>query len=228
MPINAGLAGLLLPYMKKDMVHKQVQKVQAQDAYRKIRAEAAIQHAAPKPTRTVGAPVAARRTSGGGARQGGIFNAQSHYNKPSASSIGPTAPVDSFNAAKVVWPTTGRKVSTYTDHDGVDINGVGQDLGNPIYAYRSGKITFAGEGRGYGNAIFEQPKVGPPVVYGHGSEVYVNAGDRVKAGQLIGRVGSTGHSTGPHLHFGVPGGNFEEAMKLLQNARYLPNGASGQ
>jgi murein DD-endopeptidase MepM/ murein hydrolase activator NlpD len=69
----------------------------------------------------------------------------------------------------IVWPTTGRRISTYRGHDGVDINGAGQDYGNPIFAYRSGRITYTGWGHGYGDAIFEQPNIGPRVVYGHGS-----------------------------------------------------------
>lgn len=115
------------------------------------------------------------------------------------------------------WPTTGRITSTYPGHDGVDINGPGQDYGNPIFAWRSGRITFAGYGHGYGNAVFEQPdNGGASVVYGHGSKVLVKRGQRVSVGQKIAEVGSTGHSTGPHLHFGHPGGTSAQAYAMLR------------
>lgn len=114
-----------------------------------------------------------------------------------------------------VWPTTGRITSTYRGHDGVDINAPGEDSGNPIYAYRSGVITHAGYGQGYGNAVFEQPDSGPPVVYGHGSRVLVTKGQQVTVGQKIAEVGSTGRSSGPHLHFGRPGGTYQQAIDLL-------------
>ena len=117
-----------------------------------------------------------------------------------------------------VWPTTGRITTTYPGHDGVDINGPGQDYGNPIFAWRSGRISYVGWGRGYGQAIFEQAPGYPEVVYGHTSRTFVRPGQQVRAGQTIGQVGNTGHSTGPHLHFGAPGGTFAQALGLLQGA----------
>lgn len=124
------------------------------------------------------------------------------------------------------WPTTGHITSTYPGHDGIDINGPGQDYGNPIFALRKGRITYAGWGHGYGHAIFEKLAGGPTVVYGHGSAVYVHSGQNVRGGQLIGRVGSTGHSTGPHLHFGIPGGTPAQAMALLHGAMDVKGGSS--
>lgn len=128
--------------------------------------------------------------------------------------------------SKVVWPVPGRNTSTYPGHDGVDINrGSGwDDFGDLIRAYRSGRITYAGSGRGYGNAIFEDADNGPTVVYGHTSKMLVKAGQMVRAGQAIGRVGNTGHSTAPHLHFGVPGGTTAGALALLRGATSAPGG----
>lgn len=135
-----------------------------------------------------------------------------------------------FANGGVYWPTTGHRTSSYPGHDGVDINGPGQDAGQPIFAYRSGKIVYAGWGRGYGHAIFEKAPGYPTVVYGHGSAVYVHTGQNVRGGQMIGRVGSTGNSTGPHLHFGIPGGTEAQALALLRGGRVLmgaPDGSGG-
>lgn len=123
-----------------------------------------------------------------------------------------------YSSGGLVWPTTGHIVSTYAGHDGVDINGPGEDYGNPIFAFRDGTISYVGSGRGYGApAIFQRTSVGE-VVYGHASSAAVRAGQSVKAGQVIGRVGSTGNSTGPHLHFGFPGGTYGSALAALNGA----------
>lgn len=120
----------------------------------------------------------------------------------------------------VVWPTIGRRTSTYAGHDGVDINQPpGPDYGAPIFAFRSGRIAYAGAGRGYGNAVFEATKAAT-VVYGHMSRILTRTGAMVRAGQVIGRVGSSGNSTAPHLHFGIPGGTYAQAMGLLRGASY--------
>jgi hypothetical protein len=133
-----------------------------------------------------------------------------------------------FQGGGVVWPTVGRRISTYRGHDGVDINQPpGPNFGAPIYAYRAGRITYTGWGRGYGDAVFEKGNVGPEVVYGHMSRVLAHAGQVVRAGQVIGAVGATGHASGPHLHFGVPGGTYAGALSLLRGATNVPGGSSG-
>jgi murein DD-endopeptidase MepM/ murein hydrolase activator NlpD len=133
-----------------------------------------------------------------------------------------------FAAGGVVWPTVGRRVSTYGGHDGVDINQPpGPNYGAPIYAYRAGRVTYTGWGRGYGDAVFEKGDVGPEVVYGHMSRVVAHTGQRVRAGQTIGYVGETGNARGPHLHFGVPGGTYAGAMALLRGATHVAGGGGG-
>jgi TP901 family phage tail tape measure protein len=124
-----------------------------------------------------------------------------------------------FASGGVFWPVPGRDTGTYAGHDGVDINrGSGSDdMGDPIRAFRSGKITYVGYDHGYGQAIFQSTAAGN-VVYGHTSAVNVHAGQQVAGGQLIGAVGSTGNSSAPHLHFGIPGGTYSQAMALLQGA----------
>lgn len=128
-----------------------------------------------------------------------------------------------------VWPTLGHDVSTYAGHDGVDINGPqpgAGDYGNPIWAFRDGTLSYVGSGRGYGNAVRETGSTFPEVVYGHMSAYAdgIAAGMAVKAGQLIGYVGDSGHATGPHLHFGHPGGTSDLAMQLLEGASSVAGG----
>jgi murein DD-endopeptidase MepM/ murein hydrolase activator NlpD len=82
----------------------------------------------------------------------------------------------------------------------------GQDLaapeGTPVVAALSGQVVSSGLAGGYGLAIeIEHANPRRRTLYGHLSELYVKAGDRVRQGEVIGRVGSTGLSTGPHLHF---------------------------
>ena len=74
--------------------------------------------------------------------------------------------------------------------------------GTPVVAALSGQVVSSGDAGGYGLAV--EIEHGNPLrrtLYGHLSELYVKAGDRVRQGEVIGRVGSTGLSTGPHLHF---------------------------
>lgn len=85
-------------------------------------------------------------------------------------------------------------------HPGIDIAG---SYGNPVYASGSGQVTMAEWYYGYGKYIKINHGHGYETAYGHLSSIEVQPGQRVKKGQLIGRVGSTGYSTGPHLHFEV-------------------------
>ena len=74
--------------------------------------------------------------------------------------------------------------------------------GTPVVAALSGRVVSSGLAGGYGIAIeLEHSAPRRRTLYGHLSELYVRAGQRVLQGDVIGRVGSTGLSTGPHLHF---------------------------
>ena len=85
-------------------------------------------------------------------------------------------------------------------HNGIDI---GASYGSPIYAAASGTVWIAGYSSSAGNWVVIDHGGGVLTVYMHASALYVSSGQYVSAGQSIAAVGSTGWSTGPHLHFGV-------------------------
>jgi len=108
-----------------------------------------------------------------------------------------------------VHPITGKTRM----HTGLDMHG---DAGTPIRAAEDGKVIFSGIKGGYGKAIMIDHGGGMVTLYAHQSKLLVKEGQRVTAGDVIGLVGSTGLSTGPHLHFEVRiNGNPVDAEKYL-------------
>lgn len=111
-----------------------------------------------------------------------------------------------------LWPTKGGRITSYfgrrndpftgetTSHSGVDIANY---HGAPVLAAGDGVVTYTGYNSILGNHIKVNQGQGFVAIYGHLSAILTKPGKRVKGGQLIGRVGSTGYSTGPHLHFGA-------------------------
>lgn len=87
-----------------------------------------------------------------------------------------------------------------SSHTGLDI---ATSTGTPIAAAASGTVTFSGYNGSYGNMIVISHGNGVQTYYGHCSKLYVSAGTQVSQGQTIAAVGSTGNSTGPHLHLEV-------------------------
>ncbi|MBN2310905.1 MAG: M23 family metallopeptidase [Candidatus Hydrogenedentes bacterium] len=83
-------------------------------------------------------------------------------------------------------------------HDGIDIAAT---QGTAIYPLSAGRVTFSGWQKGYGQVVVVEHANGLETVYGHTSVNLVQEGDMVKKNTVLGRVGSTGRSTGPHLHF---------------------------
>jgi len=83
-------------------------------------------------------------------------------------------------------------------HTGIDLRG---ETGEPVHATAAGKISIAGRDGGYGNMVEIDHGNGLSTRYGHLSQIDVKVGDQIKIGQVIGAVGSTGRSTGPHLHY---------------------------
>ncbi len=109
------------------------------------------------------------------------------------------------SAAGLIWPVQGVITSPFgmrwgRMHEGIDI---GAPEGTPIYAAAAGAVIYAGWESGYGNLTVIDHGNGLATAYGHQSRLAVSSGETVSRGQLIGNVGSTGHSTGPHLHFEV-------------------------
>lgn len=112
-----------------------------------------------------------------------------------------------------IWPTDGRYVSSefggrynpfdgYSDdwHAGMDI---ADSYGSPIYATASGYVEYAGWYGGYGKYIRLNHDYGYQTIYAHMSTLNVGSGEYVTKGEVIGYMGSTGYSTGPHLHYEV-------------------------
>ncbi len=85
-------------------------------------------------------------------------------------------------------------------HSGIDF---GASKGTPIYAFKAGKVEFVGWMGGYGKVVVINHGAGKSTLYGHASKIVVREGERVDAGETIAKIGSTGMSTGPHLHFEV-------------------------
>ncbi len=85
-------------------------------------------------------------------------------------------------------------------HAGLD---VAASPGSPVYAPADGVVSFVGYDEGYGKLISIDHGYGVNTRFGHNSQIYVQVGQRVSRWDVIGAVGSTGRSTGPHLHYEV-------------------------
>ncbi|HEX8446544.1 MAG TPA: M23 family metallopeptidase [Sphingomonas sp.] len=103
-------------------------------------------------------------------------------------------------------------------HAGIDLAG---PLGTPIYATADGVVSKAGWGNGYGNMVEISHGAGMETRYGHMSKLLVSPNTRVHRGQLIGLMGSTGRSTGSHLHYEVRiDGRAVNPIPYLRSAEY--------
>ena len=115
-----------------------------------------------------------------------------------------SAPVVS-GSGQLSWPVSGPVTSSFgvrwgRMHEGIDI-AVGQ--GTPVHAAAAGTVIYAGWMEGYGNLVAIDHGNGLSTAYGHNSSLASSVGQSVSAGQVIAYSGSTGHSTGPHVHFEV-------------------------
>ncbi|MBC8288669.1 MAG: M23 family metallopeptidase [Nitrospinae bacterium] len=106
----------------------------------------------------------------------------------------------------LIWPTKGSLTSRFgirngSKHEGIDIAG---PKGTPVHAAAGGEVVFSGWGpTGYGKMVIIKHPHHLTTLYAHNSKLIVKKGSRVKQGQKISLMGSTGRSTGPHLHFEV-------------------------
>jgi murein DD-endopeptidase MepM/ murein hydrolase activator NlpD len=135
-----------------------------------------------------------------------------------AAQSAPAAPSDGSGASSgspsssgtpassgLIWPVSGPITSPFgmrwgSLHPGLDI---GAGMGTPIKAAAAGRVIISGYNGGYGNLVVIDHGNGLATAYAHQSQIAVSVGQQVGQGQVIGYVGSTGFSTGPHLHFEV-------------------------
>jgi murein DD-endopeptidase MepM/ murein hydrolase activator NlpD len=105
-----------------------------------------------------------------------------------------------------IWPIEGKISNVFeeaegTRHQGIDIS---SPSGTPIKASNAGRVVYSGNGiKGYGNLIILRHSEEYVTVYAHNQVNLVEEGTRVEKGQTIGKVGRTGKTTGPHLHFEI-------------------------
>lgn len=125
--------------------------------------------------------------------------------------VGAGTPAAAAGAAPLRWPVSGTVTSGFGErknplgpgddfHPGVDI---AAGAGTPIAAAAAGRVISAGPDGGYGNLVILDNGNGMTTRYAHCSQIFARVGETVAAGQTIAAVGSTGASTGPHVHFEV-------------------------
>jgi murein DD-endopeptidase MepM/ murein hydrolase activator NlpD len=131
-------------------------------------------------------------------------------------------------ATPSIWPTHGWLSSSMGNradpltgekdfHPGLDISA---DKGDPVYSTADGRVTHATSAGNYGNLVIVDHGYGLETRYGHLSTFKVTIDQRVKRGDLLGLVGSTGRTTGPHLHYEVrANGRILNPLQLLLNPR---------
>lgn len=123
----------------------------------------------------------------------------------------PATQTSSLNLPPITWPVDGNVSSDFgwrSDpvsgkrdfHFGLDMAG---KSGDPVKACWDGKVVFSGKKSGYGNLVILEHPGGWQSYYGHNSKNTVEVGQEITAGTQIAKIGSTGHSTGPHVHFEI-------------------------
>ena len=127
---------------------------------------------------------------------------------PGPAPAGTPDPAARGAKARLAWPLQGVLYGRYgvrsgRRHDGIDLSA---PEGSSIAAAAAGKVIYAGGQTGYGLIVILRHEGGLVTLYAHCSKLLVDDGDTVKAGQPIARVGQTGRSSGPHLHFEVRDG----------------------
>ena len=143
-------------------------------------------------------------------RNGDVLTTEVLYEEVGMEAVAKVVEVGTQVPPSYIKPLSGGRISSKfgrrnaptagasTNHKGVDI---ATPTGTTIWASCGGTVTFAGWGGAYGNVIFIDHSDGRQTRYGHLSKIYVSVGQHVDQGQKIAASGSTGRSTGPHLHF---------------------------
>jgi murein DD-endopeptidase MepM/ murein hydrolase activator NlpD len=127
---------------------------------------------------------------------------------------------DYADSGKFLWPVpSSKKVSSYfgarrgRHHDGIDIPA---KTGSSIIASADGTVVHSGTMRGYGKVVVVKHPGGYHTIYAHNSSNIASKGQKVSQGEVIAKVGSSGRSSGPHLHFEV-----RKQNKVTNPAKYL-------
>jgi Meckel syndrome type 1 protein len=146
--------------------------------------------------------------------------------EPKAKTVRATVPVDLGGGCSTVTPVKGIQTGSFGEdrgshrHAGIDI---AAPSGTAVRAASCGKVTTAGAEGAYGNLVCIEHAGGTTTCYAHLSTIAARVGEQVEAGEVIGRVGSTGRSTGPHLHFEVrEKGRAVDPKPVLAGTRQLP------
>ena len=151
------------------------------------------------PTTKPPAPTKPTTSNGSGTASGGSNNGSSGNKAPSSSGSW-TRPLSGYRISSPFGPRNSPTAGASSYHKGIDL---AAPQGTPIYAARSGVVTTATYSNSSGYYVSINHGDGFASVYMHMTNYVVKSGQAVSAGQLIGYVGSTGISTGPHLHFGI-------------------------
>jgi lipoprotein NlpD len=152
----------------------------------------------------------------------GVAIAASHTQSPTPNLVAQSYRSDSIS---FIWPARGTITQGFLpniSHMGIDIAGA---TGTPIVAAAGGRVIAAGwDDFGLGNTIKIEHSGGIYTVYGHNQRLWVREGQTVSQGQIVAEMGSTGYSSGPHLHFEIRQGGDDWVDPIA----YLPPWVAGK
>ncbi len=131
--------------------------------------------------------------------------------------VGTSKTPPKYALGSFIYPVRGRITDYFGarrgEHKGIDISA---SYGSSVWAADGGVVSFSGKSSGYGNLVIINHENGYSTYYGHNSSILVKVGERVSQGEVIAKVGSTGRSTGNHVHFEVvKNGTKENPLKYL-------------
>ncbi|HWI65638.1 MAG TPA: peptidoglycan DD-metalloendopeptidase family protein [Symbiobacteriaceae bacterium] len=129
-----------------------------------------------------------------------VWRLQQKMNRPSGGAFSPIFPVRNYTITDVFGPRMHPILGVWRNHNGTDF---AANSGTPVYAIESGTVIVAGWNDAYGNLVVIDHGNGIASWYGHSSKLLVSEGQAVTKGQQISNAGSTGWSTGPHVHLEI-------------------------